>query len=64
MFVYNILSMEKSNTNYNGKIMFIPNPDIDDNWIRRFTDGWKNLEHTPLVWEVLKINNNFYLTDY
>ena len=57
MFVYNILVMEKSNTNYNKRIRFIPNPDIDDNWIRKFTDGWKELEHTPLVWEVPKINN-------
>ena len=43
----------------NGKLIVIPNPDIDDNWIKRFTDGWKELEHTPLVWEVPKINNNF-----
>ena len=43
--------MEKSNTSYNGRIFFIPNPDIDDNWIRRFTDGWKELEHTTLVRE-------------
>ena len=59
MFVYNILSMEKFNTNYKGKLIVIPNPDIDDNWIRRFTDGWKDLEHTPLVLKVPKINNNF-----
>ena len=57
MFVYNILIMETPNTNYNGKILFIPNPDIDDNWIKRFTDGWKELEHSSLVWEVPKIND-------
>ena len=46
MFVYNILMMETPNTSYNGKLLFIPNPDIDDNWIKRFTDGWKNLNNT------------------
>ena len=73
MFVYNILIMEKSNTSYNGRIFFIPNPDIDDNWIRRFTDGWKELEHTTLVREKddscngkdydLFLDINTYLTD-
>ncbi len=46
MFVYNILMMETPNTSYNGKLLFIPNPDIDDNWIKRFTDNWKNLNNT------------------
>ena len=54
MFVYNILIMETSNKSYNGRIRFIPNPNIDDNWIRRFTDGWKELEHTSLVWKSTK----------
>ena len=30
MFVYNILIMETPNTKYNGKLIVIPNPDIDD----------------------------------
>lgn len=57
MFVYNILIMETPNTNYNGKLVVIPNPYIDDIWIKRFTDGWKELEHTSLVWKPSKINN-------
>ena len=63
MFVYNILIMETPNTKYNGKLIVIPNPDIDDNWIRKFTDGWKEREHTPLVWEVPKINNTLSDTE-
>ena len=55
--------METPNTKYNGKLIVIPNPDIDDNWIRKFTDGWKELEHTPLVWEVPKINNTLSDTE-
>ena len=57
MFVYNILIMETPNTTYNGKLVIIPNPLLDNHWFERFKDGWKELEHTPLVWEVPKINN-------
>ena len=47
MFVYNILIMETPNINNKRKVVFIPNPDLDNNWIKRFTDTWKEL-NSPL----------------
>ena len=58
MFVYNILMMETPNTSYNGKLLFIPNPDIDDNWIKRFTDGWKTLNTLWFSSNAPNIKNN------
>ena len=58
MFVYNILIMDAPNTSYNGKLSFIPNPDIDDNWIKRFTDGWKNLNTLWFSSNAPNIKNN------
>ena len=58
MFVYNILMMETPNTSYNGKLLFIPSPDIDDNWIKRFTDGWKTLNTLWFSSNAPNIKNN------
>ena len=38
MFVYNILSMETPITNNKGKLILIPNPDIDNSWLKRFKE--------------------------
>ena len=50
--------MDAPNTSYNGKLSFIPNPDIDDNWIKRFTDGWKNLNTLWFSSNAPNIKNN------
>lgn len=31
-----------------GKLILIPNPDLDNSWLERFKNNWKELEHTPL----------------
>lgn len=36
MFVYNILSMETPITNNKGKLLLIPNPDLDNSWLENF----------------------------
>lgn len=38
MFVYNILIMEIPITNNKGKLVVIPNPDLDNSWLKRFKD--------------------------
>ena len=49
MFVYNILIMETPITDNKGKLIVIPNPDLDNNWLERFKNNWKELEHTPFI---------------
>ena len=38
MFVYNILIMETPITNNKGKLLLIPNPDLDNSWLKRFKE--------------------------
>ena len=38
MFVYNILSMETPITNNKGKLLLIPNPDLDNSWLKSFKE--------------------------
>ena len=38
MFVYNILIMETPITNNKGKLILIPNPDLDNSWLKRFKE--------------------------
>ena len=42
MFVYNILIMETPITDNKGKLIVIPNPDLDNNWL-------ENLKNTPFI---------------
>ena len=36
MFVYNILIMETPITDNKGKLILIPNPNLDNSWLERF----------------------------
>ena len=38
MFVYNILIMETPTINNKGKLLLIPNPDLDNSWLKRFKE--------------------------
>ena len=38
MFVYNILIMETPITDNKGKLVVIPNPNLDNSWLERFKD--------------------------
>ena len=53
MFVYNILSMETPITNNKGKLLLIPNPDLDNSWL-------KNLSDTPFIFGTKKDNNECF----
>ena len=53
MFVYNILSMETPITNNKGKLILIPNPDLDNNWL-------ENLKNTPFIFGTKKDNNESF----
>ena len=53
MFVYNILIMEIPITDNKGKLIVIPNPDLDNNWL-------KSLKDIPFIFGTTKDNNECF----